>query len=148
MSSRVVTALAGIVFLGLGIAGLRDPVWVMNLVGYPTAGATPAVFGEVRAVYGGLFAVMGVFTLFAAGNPARHRGALLLIGLLWLGIFAGRGLGAYLDGDPGLQGWIAAAIEVVFGVTMVLVAALARPRVVEPAAHAEPTFPLAGPTEL
>src|SRR6185295_7215226 len=114
MSTRLITGVAGLIFLALGVAGLVNPHWVMSFVGYPATDA-PLILGEVRGIYGGLFAVMGLFTLFAAGNPAAHRGALLLIGLLWFGVAGGRLAGAYLDGDPGLPGFIAATFELVFG---------------------------------
>lgn len=147
MSTRFLVGVAGIVFLALGIAGLANPHWVMDLVGYSSASATTLVLGEVRGIYGGLFAVMGVFTLVAATNPAAHRGALLLVGLLWLGVGAGRLAGVYLDGDPGLPGWIAVAFESFFGLLLTLIALLSRPKAEK--RRVEPTFPLAaGPTEL
>jgi hypothetical protein len=147
MSTRFLVGAAGLVFLALGIAGLLNPVWVMDLVGYPSSSPTSLVLGEVRGIYGGLFAVMGLFTMVAAANPAAHRGALLLVGLLWLGVCAGRLVGVYLDGDPGLPGWIAVGFESFFGLLLTLIAAISKPKAEK--RRAEPTFPLAaGPTEL
>jgi hypothetical protein len=147
MDTRALTGLAGIVFLGFGIMGLINPLWLMDLVGYSTAAATPLVLGEVRAIYGGIFTVLGLFTLIAAANPGGNRGALLLVGLLWLGICGGRIAGAYLDGDPGLLGWIAAGFELFFGLLLTVIALVARPR--DEKGPGEPVFPLAaGPTEL
>lgn len=123
----------------------------MDFVGYGSAAATPLVLGEVRGLYGGLFAAMGLFTLFAAANPAGNRGALLLMSLLWLGVCAGRLAGAYLDGDPGLPGWVAAAFEFVFGAGLAVIAFVAKPRGEKPRnekSKASPVVPLAGPTEL
>lgn len=140
------TGLAGLVFFALGIAGLANPRWVMDLVGYSSTTATPLVLGEVRGIYGGLFAVMGLFTLVAAANPGANRGAILLVGLLWLGVCGGRVAGAYLDGTPGLAGWIAGAFEFFFGLLLIAVAFSAKPRPEKK--RPEPTFPLAGPTEL
>ena len=147
MSTRFLVGIAGIVFLALGIAGLTNPRWVMDFVGYSAATATVLVLGEVRGIYGGLFAVMGLYTLVAAANPAAHRGALLLIGLLWLGVCGGRLTGFYLDGDPGLPGWIAVGFESFFGLLLTMIALTAKPKPEK--RRAEPTFPLAaGPTEL
>ena len=148
MSTRFVTGLAGLFFLALGIGGLVNPRWVMDFVGYSSTAATPLALGEVRAVYGGLFAVMGLFTIVAATNPPGNRGALLLIGLLWFGVCGGRLAGAYLDGDPGLPGWIAAGVEFLLGVVMTSVALSAKAKP-ERKKRVEPTFPLAaGPTEF
>jgi hypothetical protein len=147
MVSRWLVGLAGIVFLALGIMGLLNPLWVMDFVGYSTAGATPLIRGEVRAVYGGLFAAMGLFTLVAAANPGGNRGGLLLVGLLWLGVCGGRLVGAYVDGDPGLPGWIAVGFELFFGLLLAVIALVAKPRAER--RQSEPVFPLAaGPTEL
>lgn len=147
MSMRLLTGLAGLVFFALGVAGLANPRWVMDFVGYSSTTATPQVLGEVRGIYGGLFAVMGLFTLAASANPGANRGAILLIGLLWLGVCGGRVAGAYLDGTPGLPGWIAAAFEFLFGLLLISVSLAAKPRPEKK--RAEPTFPLAaGPTEL
>jgi len=147
MSLRVLTGIAGIIFLALGLAGLANPRWVMDFVGYSSATATPMVLGEVRGVYGGLFAVMGLFTLIAAANPAANRGALLLIGMLWFGVCAGRLAGAYLDGSPGLPGYIAASCEFTFGLALTAAALTHRAKIERK--RTEPTFPLAaGPTEF
>lgn len=138
---------SGLVFLFFGVMGLLNPLWVMDFVGYAKEGVGPLVLGEVRAIYGGLFAAMGLFTLLAAANPGRNRGALLLVGLLWLGVCAGRLAGAYLDGDPGIPGWIAVGFEFFFGFALSIVALIAKPQMDKK--EAEPVFPLAaGPTEL
>jgi hypothetical protein len=144
MSTRFLTGLAGIVFLALGLTGLVNPRWVMDFVGYAPS-ESPLALGEIRGLYGGLFAVMGLFTIVAAAKPGAHRSALLLIGLLWFGVCAGRLAGAYLDGSPGLPGWIAAAFEFLAGV---LLTAVSRSAPTAEKKHYDPTFPLAGPTEL
>jgi hypothetical protein len=118
----------------------------MDFVGYGSANASPQILGEVRALYGGLFAAMGVFTLIAAANPAANRRALWLVAFLWIGVCAGRLAGAYLDGDPGMAGWIAAGFELFFGLVLAAVALVAKPR--EEKKATAPVVPLAGPTEL
>jgi hypothetical protein len=86
-----------------------------------------AVVNEVRATYGGLFVVIGVYTLLAALDPVAHRAQLLFIGLMWLGMCAGRLLGVSIKGDPGLAGWAAAVFEVLMGGVLVA-AAMIKPR--------------------
>ena len=147
MSIRFIVGLFGIVTLALGIAGLANPRWVMDFVGYSTASVSPLILGEVRGVYGGMFSVMGVFTLLGAVNPVANRRALLVIGLLWLGICAGRLLAIYFDGDPGVSGWIGAGFEFLFGLVPLLASLTAKSKLERK--PVEPTIPLVfGPTEL
>ena len=57
---------------------------------------TAFVRGEVRAAYGGIFTVMGIYTVLAAMDPATNRGRILFIGLLWIGACLGRAWGAVI----------------------------------------------------
>jgi Domain of unknown function (DUF4345) len=116
MNGRVVTAAIGVLTVAFGLAGLTYPLHVMDWVGFsplmtkPNAGTV-----EARAVYGGLFLVLGVFTLWAATSPRAHRGELLLIACLWLGLFGGRMVGVSIDGSPGLLNTLGALFELVVG---------------------------------
>lgn len=128
MNPRLCTAAAGIVILLFGLAGLLAPQRVMGVLGFVTlnASAAAATLGEVRAVYGGLFTVMGAYALFAALNPGVRRESILLLALLWLGAAAGRIFGVSVDGNPGLFGWLALAVEVAIGGALVAAATSAR----------------------
>ena len=78
-------------------------------------------------MYGGLFVVMGVYTLLAAVDPVANRARLLFIGLMWLGACFGRLVGVSINGDPGLRGWAAVVFEVLMGGALVA-AAVIKPR--------------------
>lgn len=121
MNVAVVAAAVGIVNLVFGMAGLFYPERVMGLVGFSVMNDAhaAAAMGEVRGLYGGLFLVMGVYALVAASRPAAYKSVLFFLGFLWLGIFAGRAIGIYLDGNPGLLGWLALAIELAIGGALV-----------------------------
>jgi hypothetical protein len=116
MNGRVVTAAIGVLTVAFGLAGLIYPLHVMDWVGFsplmtkPSAGTV-----EARAVYGGLFLVLGVFTLWAATSPRAHRSELLLIACLWLGLFGGRMVGVSIEGSPGLLNTLGALFELVVG---------------------------------
>jgi hypothetical protein len=116
MNGRVVTAAIGVLTVAFGLAGLIYPLHVMDWVGFsplmtkPNAGTV-----EARAVYGGLFLVLGVFTLWAATSPRAHRSELLLIACLWLGLFGGRMVGVSIEGSPGLLNTLGALFELVVG---------------------------------
>jgi len=139
MNPRVVAIIAGVITTALGLAGLLYPDRVMGLLGFAILNSanTAAVMGEVRATYGGLFVVLGVYTFLSAMDPAAQRSRLLFIGLLWLGACAGRLLGVNINGNPGLPGWVAVALELVVGGALVAASLIARP--------AEASLPVTSP---
>ena len=124
MSRRATAIVVVCVMLLLGAAGLVYPERVLGLIGFSVQNPShaAAAMGEVRATYGGLFLVMGLAALLGALDPVAHRGRLRLIGLLWLGAGAGRLLGVYLDGNPGLPGWAAVIFELLVGGALVVAA--------------------------
>lgn len=129
MNPRIVTLVIGIVSTVFGIGGLISPTFVMErVVGFAVDPAFSENFvrGEVRAVYGGMFTVLGVATLLAAMDVYAHRARILLIGLLWLGLCGGRLISVVVDGSPGLFGWLSAAFELVVGGLLVASATMAR----------------------
>ena len=121
MSPRVVAGALGAITLLMGIYGLAAPAGMLDFAGFsPSLPTEPALaFGEARAVYGGLFTVLGAFTLWGAIDPPGKRSALLMAGLLWLGLCGGRLLGVSIDGNPGIMGWVAVLWEGAFGTALV-----------------------------
>jgi hypothetical protein len=122
MKPVVITATVGLLTVALGCVGLFDPLLVMGFVGFDTASASYSanVLSEVRAVYGGLFAVIGAYTLLAAPSPGSHRARLVFIGLVWLGIFGGRTFGMWMDGYPGVKGSVSAVLELLMGIGLLI----------------------------
>ncbi len=117
MNPRILTLVVGTIVLVLGLAGLVYPAFVMNLLGYQVAPTTTVAFlqGEVRALYGGVLVVAGIFTLLSAADPRADQGRLVLIGATWLGACGGRVFGVFIDGNPGLLGWLSVAFEAALG---------------------------------
>ncbi len=117
MNPRLTAIVAGLIMIGLGMAGLLYPDRVLGLLGFnvPIASHIAAAYGEVRATYGGLFLVAGIFTALAAMDPVANRSRLLFVGLLWLGACGGRLFGVFVDGNPGLFGWLSVAFELAVG---------------------------------
>jgi hypothetical protein len=142
MNPRVTAAIAGTIILLLGLAALFYPERVLGMLGFSILNPSHAAgaLGEVRATYGGVFSVMGLFTLLAAMNPAAHRARLLFVGLLWLGASGGRLVGVFVDGNPGLFGWGAVVFELLLGGALVLASQSATPEV-EPAVPVAPSSP-------
>ena len=124
MNPRVLTAFTGIVTLGLGIAGLLYPDRVMGMLGFGivNSASASAVLGEVRATYGGVFSVIGIFTLLSVLDPAANRGRLTFIGCIWFGACGGRLLGTSIEGTPGVFGWLSAAFELLMGAALIAAA--------------------------
>lgn len=152
MNPRVVAIITGTITTAFGLAGLLYPDRVMGLLGFAILNPAnaAAVMGEVRAMYGGIFVVLGVYTLLIALDPAAQRSRLMFIGLLWLGACAGRLLGVNINGNPGLPGWGAAAFELLMGGALVAASAIARsgeaaisrpPSVLQPTPSAVPQPP-------
>jgi drug/metabolite transporter superfamily protein YnfA len=127
MNPRVVAGVLGANTLLMGLGGLASPERTLALVGFaPLVPTAPALaYGEARAAYGGLFAVLGAFTLWGAIDAAGKRSWLLMAGCLWLGLCVGRCIGVSIDGNPGLWGWGAVVFEGAFGTALVW-ASLAR----------------------
>src|SRR5262245_60100607 len=72
---RLVIALVGASLVGMAFSGLFQPDFIVRLIGFsPESTPGPYQLAEVRAVYGGLFAVVGIFTMLSAVDPAAHRG--------------------------------------------------------------------------
>jgi hypothetical protein len=122
-----VVLVVGIITILLGLGGLFRPEWVMNFVGFAVASDAPAtlVRGEIRAVYGGLMLAAGIFTVLAAPAPFANKGRLLLLATLWLSAGAGRLFGAFVDGNPGLFGWLFLVLELGGGGALLYASVLA-----------------------
>jgi hypothetical protein len=123
MNPGGVTIAVGLLTLVLGCIGLVDPRMVMGFVGLSAAASyEAAVLGETRALYGGLFIVLGIYTFLSGLHPAVHRGRLVFIGLLWLGMSAARLFSVSVDGSPGLKGWGSMVMELLIGATLLFAA--------------------------
>jgi len=141
VDTRVIVGVVGLITLALGLGGLLRPEWVMNFVGYAVASNAPAtlVRGEVRAVYGGLMVAAGVLTLLTAPAPRANQGKLMLLGLLWVGTGCGRLFGVFVDGNPGVIGWLSLLLEIGAGAALLYASQFAADRTT-PASSAVPTF--------
>jgi len=152
MNLRMATAIIGLFTLILGVLALFYPELVMTrVVGLAVDPSFSANFvrGEVRATYGGLFTVIGIYTVLSAMDPTANRGRLLFIGLLWLGLAGGRLFGVVVDGGPGIMGWISLLFEAGVGCVLVAMSQIASPVAAHPVYDAAPSVtpgPPAAPT--
>ena len=124
MNPRLTTTVIGVLTTIMGVLALTYPELVMrHVLGFAVDPAYPANFvrGEVRAAYGGIVTVIGIYTVMAAIDPATNRGRILMIGMIWLGACLGRLYGVVVDGTPGAWGWLSAAFEAVMGGMLIAV---------------------------
>ncbi|WP_374604728.1 DUF4345 family protein [Arenimonas sp.] len=116
-----VLVLAGLGFLGFGIAITAAPAAVLGGVGI---GGTAAGLVELRAFYGGLELGLGSFLLVCAARPAWREAGLWSVALINGGIAAARLLGIALSGE--FTGFFAGALVWELGFTAAAILALRR----------------------
>jgi uncharacterized membrane protein HdeD (DUF308 family) len=96
--ARWTLAVAGFVFLVIGIVILLDP---HLLQGLGLRLESPLAVSEVRATYGGMHVLVGVLLIAGAFTARIRDAALLILATYTLGIVAGRIVGFVFDGWPG-----------------------------------------------
>lgn len=119
--ATLVLVLAGLGFLGFGIAIAAAPEAVLAPVG---VSATAAGWVELRAFYGGLELGLGLALLAAATRPAWRRPGLWLVALANGGIALARGIGIAQTGE--FTAFFAWALAWELGFTLVAALVLAR----------------------
>lgn len=120
-------ALNGLTALGFGLFGLIHPQGVADAVSLQPQNAF--AFGEIRALYGGLWTAMGLILLTSLPSLAKSPGSTQLervrtIGWCWVGLPLGRGVGAVLQGTEGgpavgyLLAEVAMIVTLLLGLTL------------------------------
>jgi hypothetical protein len=104
--TRVFLLLSALVWLPYGLYCLADPGSLAATAGIVAQSATATT--ELRAMYGGLQAALGVLALIGAFAGGLRRPALLTIAFLTAGLGSTRLLGVVVDG--GLSGYTAAGV--------------------------------------
>jgi uncharacterized membrane protein YeaQ/YmgE (transglycosylase-associated protein family) len=108
----LVTVLAAVFFLGMGIFGLARPNVLIRPFGITLP--IPESRAEVRAVYGGFgLAIAGMLALAATGHPARE-GILITVAAALGGMAFGRLVSGLVDRPKALYpNWFYFLVEVV-----------------------------------
>lgn len=110
--------LVGAIFAAIGLLGLYSPVDVASAFGLqaPSVGAK----SEVRAVFGGVYLLFGLYFLWAAFQVSLRRAALRVSMLFLGGLVLGRVISLFADGitvNPWI--WVFGMLEIVlFGVAL------------------------------
>jgi hypothetical protein len=110
MATRVFLALSTLLWLPYGIYCLLRPESLADAAG--VAFHSPTGSTELRAMYGGLEAALGVLAGLALLRPRMVRPALIAIGFLTSGLAAARLAGVALDGGFSSYTAMALGIEI------------------------------------
>jgi hypothetical protein len=97
MATRVFLALSALLWLPYGVFCFLRPTYLAEAAGVTAASATATV--ELRAMYGGLQAVVGLLAALGLVRPTLRRPALLTLAFLCAGLGLARFLGAVLAGE-------------------------------------------------
>ena len=108
----LVSVLAAVFFLGMGLFGLARPAALIRPFGITLP--IPESRAEVRAVYGGFgVAIAGVLALAASGHPARD-GILITVAAALGGMAFGRLVSGLIDRPKAFYpNWFYFVVEVV-----------------------------------
>lgn len=90
--------LTGLVFSGIGLMGLYDPTGTVAPMGLTLADQSSRA--EMRAVYGGMNLLIGLYLMGAFRSPAQQAPALMLAAIIMGGLALGRVVSIAVDGMP------------------------------------------------
>jgi hypothetical protein len=122
--TRLFLAANVLLWVPYGLFCLASPGFLAEAAG--VAATTPTGTTELRAMYGGLQAAIGLLALAAVLRRDLERTALTALAFLACGLFTGRLVGAFADG--GLSGYTIAALVLESTLTVLSVRFLRRPR--------------------
>lgn len=95
MAHKIFLAVSALIWLGYGLNCFFAPASLDEAAGL--VASTPTATTEVRAMYGGLQASIGVLCLLALWQPGQIRIALSCVGWLTGGLALGRFAALFLD---------------------------------------------------
>lgn len=95
-----------------GLLALVKPDATYGFIGLTAVG--PRGVSEIRAIFGGLFIALGVSPFFLGQNAYR------MLGIGYLAIAVVRLFSIFFDKSYDSSNWISLAIEIVFGIILVI----------------------------
>ena len=106
---KVFLGLIGLVFVGLGAFNLFFPI--KGIEGYEIHITEVSSLNEIRANYGGMHLLLGMFFAFGGFNARFRESALLIAALFTGGLVLGRVVSLMLDGNPNQMVWLFLFLE-------------------------------------
>lgn len=117
--AQICLAVAALAFLMVGIGHLVAPLKMVEPVNIQLRGIN--AFNEIRANYGGMHSLMGIFFLLGAFVPKLRETALITLAIFTSGLVLGRVVSIAIDGVPGTFIWLMLVGELIGAVTASLV---------------------------
>ena len=114
----VLKAIAAIGTAGTGLLALFKPTSVYDFTGLVANGARG--ISEIRAIFGGLFIALGAAPFIFGVSGDKAHAAFQMLGIGYLAIAVVRLVSIVLDKSTASSNWISLAIEIVFGIILVL----------------------------
>ncbi len=113
MILQVLHILAAVATLLTGVFALVKPAAITGFTGLQPLGGRGLT--EIRAIFGGLFVALGLAPLIL-----NHPTAYLVLGISYLALGVVRAVSIFIDKSAISSNWISLAVEIVFGVILVL----------------------------
>ena len=108
----ILKIIAALATAATGVLVLIKPDAAYGFIGLTATG--PRGVSEMRAIFGGLFIALGIAPLFLGATAYR------MLGIGYLAIAAARLFSIFFDHSFDQSNWISLAIEIVFGIILVL----------------------------
>jgi len=131
MPAQIFLGLSAVVWLPYALLCLLNPDFLAGAAGVSTT--SPTGLSEIRAMYGGLQAGIGILALLGAARPGFTRPALLMLLCLATGLGLARVAGVIVDSS--LSGYTVGAL-IFEGITVFFAASCLRRPVRRPHANA------------
>lgn len=120
--SRAFLFASGLLWLPYGVFCLAQPDFLREAAG--VAGQTPTGTTELRAMYGGLQAAIGLLSFAGAFRRDLQRTALVALAFLAGGLLSARVIGVLVDG--GVSGYTVGALAIESTLTLLSIRLLRR----------------------
>jgi hypothetical protein len=114
----VLKIIAAVGTAGTGLLALFKPTSIYTFTGLVAQGARG--ISEIRAIFGGLFIALGVAPFILGVTGEKGQTAFQVLGIGYLGIAVMRLISIFIDKSTASSNWISLAIEIVFGILLVL----------------------------
>src|SRR4030042_2839032 len=109
---QILKIIACLATAATGVLALVKPELTYGFIGL-TASSVRGV-SEIRAIFGGLFIALGLAPLFLGATAYR------MLGIGYLAIAVARTFSIFFDKSFDQSNWISLAIEVIFGIILVI----------------------------
>ena len=115
-AAQICLVVAALAFLMVGIGHLVIPLTMLAPMNIQLGGVNG--FNEIRANYGGMHSLMGVFFLSGALVTKLRETALMTLAIFTTGLVLGRMVSIAIDGLPGTFIWLLLAGELVLAIAV------------------------------